>query len=277
MALGRGLSSLIPSQRSTEQTAVADMAQSPVRFIPVAQIAPNPHQPRQHFSHAELENLIQSVIQHGILQPLLVSPVGVGQYELIAGERRLRAAKMAGLDSVPVLIRDVADLEKVELALIENIQRSDLNPVEKAEAYRKLLDEFGLNHDEAAKKLGLPRSSFSNTLRVLELPGELQKALADGKISEGHAKVLLGLPNVAEQKKYFQLIQTDQLSVQRLSRAVTGKTKQRHHSARPSHVAAYEEELSLTLGTKVTIQPNQIIIQYYSPEELTELVKKLTK
>lgn len=277
MALGRGLSSLIPAQRSTEQTAAADISQSSVRFIPIAQIAPNPHQPRQHFSHAELENLIQSVIQHGILQPLLVSPVGVGQYELIAGERRLRAAKMAGLDSVPVLVRDVADLEKVELALIENIQRSDLNPVEKAEAYRKLLNEFGLNHEEAAKKLGIPRSSFSNTLRVLELPGELQSALADGKISEGHAKVLLGLPNTAEQKKYFQLIQTDQLSVQRLSRAVTGKTKQRHRSARPSHVAAYEEELSLTLGTKVTIQPNRIVIQYYSPEELTELVKKITK
>jgi len=222
-----------------------------------------------------LENLIQSIKQHGILQPLLVSPVAVGQYELIAGERRLRAAKLAGLEQVPVLVRDVADLEKVELALIENIQRSDLNPVEKAEGYRKLLQEFGLNHEEASKKLGIPRSSFSNTLRVLELPGELQKALADGKITEGHAKVLLGLATVAEQKKYFQLIQTDQLSVQRLSQAVSGKTKQRHAPVRNAQTSAYEEDLSLTLGTKVRIGPKQIVIQYYSAEELAELVKRI--
>jgi ParB family chromosome partitioning protein len=151
--------------------------------------------------------------------------------------------------------------------------------VEKAEAYRKLLNEFGLNHEEAAKKLGIPRSSFSNTLRVLELPGELQKALADGKITEGHAKVLLGLSNVAEQKKYFQLIQTDQLSVQRLSQAVAGKTKQRHQAVQRRSVAIvqWEEELSLQLGTKVNITDKKIEIQYYSPEELAALVKRITK
>lgn len=276
MALGRGLGSLIPLKPSSDSSSYPSVAQAPIRFIPVAHIASNPHQPRQHFSHAELENLIQSIKQHGILQPLLVSQVDSGQYELIAGERRLRAAKIAGLDSVPALVRDVADLEKVELALIENIQRSDLNPVEKAEAYRKLLNEFGLNHEEAAKKLGISRSSFSNTLRVLELPGEMQKALADGKISEGHAKVLLGLPNATEQRKYFYLIQTDQLSVQRLSQAVAGKTKQRHHGSSAQH-SVYAEELSLALGTKVQIEPNRIVIQYYSAEELEELVKKIIK
>lgn len=276
MALGRGLGSLIPSKSAAEPTRVdRAVAQAPVRFVSVHHITPNPHQPRQHFSHAELENLIQSITQHGILQPLLVSQIAPDQYELIAGERRLRAAKIAGLETVPVLVRNVADLEKVELALIENIQRSDLNAVEKAEAYHKLLQEFGLNHEEAAKKLGISRSSFSNTLRVLELPGDMQKALADGKMSEGHAKVLLGLPTEVEQRKYFNLIQTDQLSVQRLTRAVSGKTKQTHQGQRSAQALSYEEDLSLALGTKVKIEPTQIVIHYYSPEELARLVKKI--
>ena len=271
MALGRGLGSLIPSKQTSANAA----SHASVRDIPVGQIVPNPHQPRQHFSHVELENLIQSIRTHGILQPLLVSQLDPDHFELIAGELRLRAAKIAGLPTVPALIRDAAELEKVELALIENIQRSDLNPVEKAEGYRKLLQEFGLNHEEAAKKLGIPRPSFSNALRLLELPGDIQKALADSKITEGHAKVLLGLPNVMEQKKYFHLIQTDQLSVHRLTQAVSGKTKQSHHPVRTTQASAYEEDLSLALGTKVTIDPKQIHIHYFSPEELSELVKKI--
>lgn len=277
MALGRGLGSLIPSKHQVEVSALAHGSQAQVRAVPVESIVPNPHQPRQHFSHQELESLIQSIKQHGILQPLLVSQIDTDHYELIAGERRLRAARIAGLATVPVLVRDVADLEKIELALIENIQRSDLNPMEKAESYRKLLQEFGLNHDEAAKKLAISRSSFSNTLRLLDLPGDLQKALADGKLTEGHAKLLLGLASEREQRNYFNLIQTDHLSVQRLSQAVSGKTKQRHpgKEKRSAEMAVWEEDLALTLGTKVTINPKQIIIQYYSPEELAQIVKKM--
>lgn len=285
MALGRGLSSLIPPKQSdtrhlqnqVETSALADGAQAQVRMVAVGDIVPNPHQPRKHFSHQELENLIQSIKQHGILQPLLVSPADTDGYELIAGERRLRAARIAGLTTVPVLVRNVADLEKIELALIENIQRSDLNPVEKAESYRKLLNEFGLNHDEAAKKLAISRSSFSNTLRLLDLPGDIQKALADGKMTEGHAKILLGLASEREQRSYFNLMQTDHLSVQRLAQAVSGKTKQQHtgKAKRSAEMAVWEEDLALALGTKVTINPKQIVIQYYSPEELAQIVKKI--
>ncbi|MFA6475615.1 MAG: ParB/RepB/Spo0J family partition protein [Patescibacteria group bacterium] len=265
MALGRGLSSLIPSiDKRVAQAAVAQVS--------VDDIVPNPHQPRRHFSHQELEELVQSIKQHGILQPLLVSPAARG-YELIAGERRLRSAKIAGLETVPVIVRQVDELEKIELALIENIQRSDLSPIEKAEGYRKLLQEFGLNHDEAAKKLGLSRSSFSNTLRLLDLPGDIQKALAEGKITEGHAKVLLGLDNERDQRRYVELIKTDHLSVQKLTTAVSGVTKQRH--SLPSGV--FSEELATALGTKVKITPTQIIIEYYSPAELNTIIKKITR
>lgn len=278
MALGRGLGSLIPSKESTP-TLDPQLSQAMVREVKVGQIVPNPHQPRQHFSHQQLEELIQSIKAHGILQPLLVSQTGSTAYELIAGERRLRAARLAGLETVPVIVRSVSDLEKVELALIENIQRSDLNAMEKAEGYRKLLQEFGLNHDEAAHKLGLSRSTFTNTLRLLDLPGEMQKALADGKITEGHAKLLLGIVSSSDQRKYFDLVLTDQLSVHRLATVVAGKTKQRHHHAAPINVEllAFQEDLALALGTKVAVTPKQIIIDYYSPAELTALVKKLTQ
>lgn len=278
MALGRGLSSLIPSkQQEPVVSDAAAVAQAGVLEVPVEQIVPNPHQPRKHFAHHQLEELIASIKEHGVLQPLLVSKAASG-YELIAGERRLRASTLAGRKTVPVIVRDVEELQKVELALIENIQRSDLNALEKAESYRKLLQEFGLTHDEAAQKLGLSRSSFSNTLRLLDLPGDMQKAVADGKITEGHAKLLLGLETEKEQRKYFELIQTDKLSVQRLSKVVTGKTKQpRAPSNNQIQLNAYQEELALTLGTKVTITPKQILIDYYSPEELTTLVRKLTR
>lgn len=285
MALGRGLSSLIPPKGSSAaslrnqavNSELGTLTQATVLQLDVTAIVPNPHQPRKHFAHHQLEDLVQSIKQHGILQPLLVSIGKDHGYELIAGERRLRAARLAGLTTVPAIVRDVQELEKVELALIENIQRSDLNAIERAESYRKLLQEFGLNHDEAAKKLGLARPSFSNTLRLLELPGEMQKALADGKITEGHAKLLLGLTTNQEQRKYFDLILTDRLSVQRLAKAVSGKTKQRHtKTAGNVQLGAYSEQLSLALATKVTVTPQSIIIDYYSPEELAALVKKIS-
>lgn len=278
MALGRGLSSLIPSKQSPAmESDLTSVSQASILEVPVDQIVPNPHQPRMQFAHHQLEELIASIKEHGVLQPLLVSKAKNG-YELIAGERRLRASKLAGRATVPVIVRDVKELQKVELALIENIQRSDLNPMEKAEGYRKLLQEFGLTHDEAARKLGLSRSTFSNTLRLLDLPGDMQKAVGDGKMTEGHAKLLLGLETEREQRKYFELIQTDHLSVQRLSKAVSGKTKQPRPAGTGNvQLNAYQEELALTLGTKVTITPKQILIDYYSPEELATLIRKLTR
>jgi ParB family chromosome partitioning protein len=274
MALGRGLSSLIPS-KTVDESSNLSAAQARVLEVAITEIRPNPHQPRKQFVHHAIEELVASIKEHGILQPLLVSKTASG-YELIAGERRLRSAELAGLTTVPVIVRDVKELQKVELALIENIQRSDLNAIEKAEGYRKLLQEFGLTHEAAARKLGLSRSSFSNALRLLDLPGEMQKAIADGKISEGHAKLLLSLETDQERAQYFKLIQTDHLSVQRLSKAVSSKTK----GAKPAgntQQQAYQEELALALGTKVTITPKQIQIDYYSPEELAALVRKLKR
>lgn len=286
MALGRGLNSLIPPKKSAQDFSAptvnpAETSGLSVIQIPVTDIVPNPHQPRLHFSHAALEELIQSIKEHGILQPLLVSR-GEEGYELIAGERRLRAARIAGLETVPAIVRNVDDLEKLELAMIENIQRSDLNPIEKAEGYNKLLTEFGLNHDEAAKKMGMSRSTFSNAIRLLDLPGDVQKALADGMISEGHAKILLGLPTAAEQMKYWQLIISEKLSVHSLAELLTGKTKQVHHTTivrttMPAHVQAWQEDLALHLGTKVKIDEKALTIKYYSLEELGEIVKKILK
>lgn len=288
MALGRGLNSLIPPRDSAaniynqaKASALADGAQATVQEVSVTAITQNPHQPRQHFAHTALEELIQSIKQYGILQPLLVSPLADDQYELIAGERRLRAARVAGLKTVPVIIRQAEELEKLELALIENIQRSDLNPIEKAASYHKLIQEFGLNHEEAAKKMGISRSALSNTLRLLELAGDIQKALADGKITEGHAKVLLGLPSAAEQRRYVERVIQEQWSVHTLSTQVAGQTKQRHSkqsaTALPAHVSAWQEELQSALGTKVNITSKKIEIDYYSLEELSNLVKKIMR
>lgn len=289
MALGRGLSALIPTRDSAanirnqaETSSLASGAQAMVLQLPVTVIVENPQQPRQHFSHQALEELIQSVKQHGVLQPILVSQSAedsaVGRYELIAGERRLRAARIAGLKTIPAIVRAVDDLEKLELALIENIQRSDLNPIEKADGYRKLVNEFGLNHETAAKKVGISRPTFTNLLRLLELPSEMQKALADGKISEGHAKVLLGIEQASARQVMFNKILSEKLSVRGVEQAVGGRTKQPKRGkthALPAHVKEWQDDLQLALGTKVLITPKQITIDYYSFEELGRLVKRL--
>ncbi|MDP3970173.1 MAG: ParB/RepB/Spo0J family partition protein [bacterium] len=291
MALGKGLGSLIPPKNSTanieNQARASEFshARDAVTELPVAAITVNPHQPRQHFSHSELEELISSIKQYGVLQPLLVSEQD-GKYELIAGERRLRASRIAGLTKVPVIVRAVSELEKVELALIENIQRSDLNAIEKAEGYHKLTNEFGLNHDTAAKKIGISRSTFSNTLRLLDLPGEIQKALADNIISEGHAKVLLGLASEAEQLQKLKDIMAGNLSVHALGDEVKGKTKQSRAKSSQStqtavHVQAWQDELTQVLATKVIIQQRgdggTINIKYYSVEELPEIIRRIAK
>lgn len=296
MALGKGLGSLIPPRNSAtninnEAAASAfSHARDAVQELPVTKISANPQQPRRHFSHAELEDLIASVKRFGILQPLLVSRLG-NAYELIAGERRLRAARIAGLTMVPVIVRDVSELEKLELALIENIQRSDLNPIEKAEGYRKLVNEFGVNHEEAAKKIGIARSNFSNTLRLLDLPGEAQKAVADAVISEGHAKILLGLPTTGQQLRYLKMIVDNHLSVRQLEQSVHGLTKQSHNkrsdtkrslAAQPAvHVQALADDLTKALATKVVITPKgdhgTITIHYFSPEELSGIVRRISK
>ncbi|MFZ1626988.1 MAG: ParB/RepB/Spo0J family partition protein [Candidatus Moraniibacteriota bacterium] len=297
--LGRGLASLIPPKKIPTDTPSVDplpeMAVSALppatdshpdvpltRVIPISDIVPNPHQPRLHFDETKLSELADSIREHGILQPLIVSPLGDGKYELIAGERRLQAAKQAGLATVPVVVREAGNQEKLELAIIENIQRHDLNPIEEAKAYLRLTDEFGLHQDEVAKKMGKSRPVVSNTMRLLILPVEIQRAIIEGKISEGHAKALLSIENPEKQRALFDLILKDELTVRETedkAREVSVRSHLRTARDKAPELAAKEEWLTEQLGTKVKIQTKgkggKITIEFYSNEELNGILGRL--
>ncbi len=205
--LGRGLDALIPGLDSENP----ELGSS---FISINKIKPNPMQPRFEIEPKELQELADSIHEHGILQPLIVSQdLSSGSYVLIAGERRLRAAQLAGLDMVPVIIRQVSDQERLELALIENVQREDLNPLETAEAYHQLVEHFQLKQEEIAVRVGKNRATIANTLRLLNLSEQARKALAEGKISEGHARTILSLPSVQAQNAALQTMITHDLNV----------------------------------------------------------------
>lgn len=288
MSLGRGLSSLIPPRQTNANAGIEARSTvfsgkiTPVTEVPVDKIKSNPYQPRQHFDQLKLDDLVQSVKIYGVLQPLLVTAEG-DSFQLIAGERRLKASILAGLKTVPVIIKQANDLEKLELALIENIQRSDLNPIEKAEGYERLLHEFGLTQEEAAKKVGISRPSFANLLRLLALPDEIKKALAEGRITEGHAKVLLSLDNPVKQLAMYREITEQNLSVRDLEQNARqssgGKAKKTHRSIHDPQVAAWEEELREDLHTPVKIvtkgETGQIKIDFFSLAELADLIKKI--
>jgi ParB family chromosome partitioning protein len=274
-ALGRGLGSLIP-QRNPDGPAVVD--------VPLARISPNPHQPRRRMDESGLEELAASIREHGVLQPVLVTETLDG-YQLIAGERRVRASRLAGLDHVPALIRQLADRDQLEVALVENVQRADLDPIDEALAYRQLIDEFGLTQDNVAERVGKARSSVANTLRLLELHSSVQAAIADGRLSEGHGRALGGLgvegqahvlATVVEQG--LSVRQTEEL-VRRLRepRAATGPVA----TPRPldPDMERVEEDLRRRLGTKVSLSRSRkggrIVIEYYSDEELGRLYERL--
>lgn len=289
--LGRGLGSLIPLKRSEP---VLPMPPAPAPAAPAAQpagervqqlprtlIDPNPHQPRQHFGHAELEELIASIKAHGILQPLIVSPGANGRYVLVVGERRLRAAEIAGLASVPALVRTATDQERLELALVENIQRQDLNPLEEAAGYQRLHDEFGLTQDEVAKRVGKSRAQVANTMRLLGLPRAIQEALRAGQITFGHAKVILGVESEREQLKLFQQIMREGLPVRFADAKARGvKVKSHLRAAADPELANLAAELQRALGTRVHIRGKRergvIEVLYFSLEELANLVRRLS-
>ncbi len=280
--LGRGLSSLIPQKKETDQISNKSIKdKNKVLQIEIDKIATNSRQPRQRFTDYKMEELINSIREYGIIQPLIVSLKG-DSYELIAGERRLRAAKELGFKKVPVILRDADEQEKLELALIENIQREDLNPVEKAMAYRQLIDEFNLTQEELAKRIGKPRSSIANTLRILNLPEEIKLALIDGKITEGHAKLLVGIEEEIKQMSLFRKIVHNGLSV-----GATIKETQRMGGTKQAKIKInYEDKakefiLREFFGTKVEIKRKrkggQIIVDFYSEEELEEIINKIKK
>lgn len=261
--------------------------QSPAKHsvldAPIQAIVPNPHQPRLRFDEEKLRELAESIREHGILQPLVVTPLPDGKYELIAGERRLQAAKQAGLKTVPVLVRDAGERQKLELAIIENVQRHDLDPIEEAKAYARLMDEFDLTQEETARKMGKSRSAVGNTLRLLLLPVEMQRALGEGRITEGHAKALLGIGNPEKQRALFELILKSGMTVRETeakAREVSVRPHVRHVASLPPEIAEKADRLSQILGTKVAVKPagkgGRIVVEYYSDEELDGILSRVS-
>lgn len=281
MTLGRGLESLIPKKTNAKDLHVRSQIAGPneqIVLVAPTEIACNPHQPRREFAHGDMEELMNSIHEHGILQPLIVTRAGNG-YELISGERRLRAATMLSLSRVPVIVRAASEQEKLAIALIENVQRKDLNPLERAWGYARLIEEFGLTQEQAAKKVGQSRASLANTLRVLKLPEQMQKALVDGKLTEGHAKVLLSVDDPASQQRLFLKMLDTQLSVRAAETLVRGSRVPRTQRKDPNLIDM-EERMQHAIGTKVEILKSGssgfLKIYFYSDEELSELIRKLT-
>ena len=273
-ALGRGLASLIPG-RTPGIDAPAE--------IPLDRIVGNPYQPRRAVDGPELEALAASVAEHGVIQPILVTETLEG-YQLVAGERRVRAARMAGLTRIPAVVRQLAELHQLELALVENVQRSDLNPIEEAHAYRQLIDDFGFSQDQVAAKVGRARSTVANTLRLLDLDPMIQTAVVEGAISEGHARALAGLTS-AQQNGLLQAVIARGSSVRQteeLARRLREPRSTVAPAGRPADPDAerVEEDLRRALGTKVSLarsrKGGRIVIEFYSDEELGRLYDRLT-
>ena len=272
--LGKGLDALLPTEES-------QLPESGITHIPIANITPNPRQPRTNFASDELDELAISIREHGVIQPLIVTQTeAAGQYTLIAGERRLLAAQLIELEEVPVIIRGASDQELVELALVENVQRADLGPLETAEAYRQLTEDFNLSHEEIAARVGKNRVTITNTLRLLKLPDDVKESLAEGIITEGHARALLALPTPEAQSAALKSILKNDLNVRQteeLVRKLGGEKPQRQSPPPPDpEIKALEEQLRQRLGTRVTLNQRSkggtLTIHYYSAEELNTIL-----
>lgn len=267
--LGRGLDSLIPVADLDDQQKNIEG----VLLLDPGKIDPNPHQPRTSFNEAPLAELAASIREYGVLQPLLVTKSINDRYQLIAGERRLRAAKLAGLKEIPAILRTLDEQQKLELAIIENIQRENLNPVETALSYKRLIDEFSLSQEEAAKKVGKARSTVANSLRLLTLPAEIKQGIIDGKITEGHARSILAIEGKEAQLGFYHNIVSEGLNV----RQAEGRIAKKQNNEKDPHIKDAEKELSERFGTKVRISKNTITFEYYSQEDLDRIYEMLNK
>jgi ParB family chromosome partitioning protein len=284
-ALGRGLGALLSAEGTATATATAE-----ANTIPIDLIDPSPLQPRGMFDEAKLDELARSITANGVVQPLIVRPKEE-RFELIAGERRWRAAQRAGLTRVPAVVRDVPDDKVLELALIENIQREDLNPIEEARAYKNLIDAVGLTQEVVAERVGRDRSYVTNFLRLLRLPDDLQELVQSGRLSTGHARTLLGLPDVAAQRRLARKIIEQDLSVRATEQAVRHLTEpKRGRASKPArtnaidpNVRAAETRLRRHFGTQVRIvqasgsAAGRIELEYYNPADLDRLYGLLTR
>lgn len=306
--LGRGLSSLIsisdlpveaeivpppsvPGEMSGDTplvlTAPNDNRPAGAREIPIDRITPNPHQPRRNMNEASIAELAASVKSSGVIQPVIVRPApdNSGWYQLIAGERRWRAAKLAGLRDIPAIVREVDSFTQAQMALIENIQREDLNPIDRAESYKTLIGQLGLTQAELAARLGEDRSSIANFLRLLELAEPVRQLVRDGKLSAGHAKILAGVPDIFEQEKLANLVVIQELSVRNLERMLQEKDGKpqaiRQASVASAHLQDLERSIARHLGMKVQIRASakkgkgKLIIQYATLDQFDELLGRL--
>ncbi len=288
-ALGKGLGALIPSKGKSNNardyfsahTFSDDETPSgqQVITVPIDKVSVNPWQPRTNFDHDKLNELAESIKKHGIIQPLVVTKSG-DTWQLIAGERRLKAAQLLNMTEVPVIIKEVSDRDKLELSIIENIQRHDLNCLEEAGSYKRLMEEFGLSQEDIAKQVSKSPSTIANMLRVLQLPIVIKEALAANKITFSHAKIILSYPGKTEQIKIFKKILHSDLTVKQLDElAHRTVLKDKNEKKQDPILVAYEDKLAKNLGAKVSIKKRgergQIVIDFYSHEELKNLLNKL--
>ena len=276
--LGKGLSAIF-SENDTEDN-------NEVVTIKISQIEPNRNQPRRSFDEDALEELSQSIKEHGVLQPILVRPQIYGGYQIVAGERRYRASRMAGLTEIPAIIKELSDSETMQIALIENLQRSDLSDLEEAKGYQTLMDEYGFSQEDVARTVGKSRSAVANTLRLLGLPDDVKELLDQGKLSAGHARALLAVDQDKQIKEAADKIIKEGLSVRQTEKLVKsmGSAKPKKPAVQKlSPYAEVELALSDALGTKVTVTENKkkgggtLNIEFYDPEELFSLTHKLEK
>lgn len=280
-ALGRGLSSLLPD---IEEYGEEDSSQTHYFYCDIDAIHPNPFQPRTRFSEDELEELTASIREQGVIQPLLVRRAESG-YELVAGERRLRASRMAGFLQVPVVVKDLSDAKLLEISIVENIQRQNLNPMEESHAYHRLMKEFNLTQDEVAMRVGKSRPSVANFLRLLQLPSPVQASIEEGTISMGHAKALMGAENEALLENAWRKVMTKGLSVRETEKLVQKlknekETPPRPRSAENVYYDSLSEDISRRLGTKVRIRKQgkkgKVEIEFYSDDDLDRLIEILS-
>jgi len=281
--LGKGLGALIPTEVMGDRT-------SALLDIPVTAIRPNPNQPRAAFDEESLAALTASIREVGVLQPVLVRANEDQTYELIAGERRWRAAKRAGLPTIPSIVRNVSDVGRVEHALIENLHRQDLNPLEEAAAYQQLLEDFGLTHEQLSARVGKSRAAITNSLRLFQLPPAVQKLVTDGQLSAGHARALLGTPDRAFQEALARRVVAEQLSVRAVEDAVKARNELggvdvdkplRSNKLRPPGILELEELLSSHLDTRVQVQlgtkRGRVTIDFASLEDLERIYRAMTE